>query len=363
MLKTTFRSAIVLAFAILAAASIGSAPRSIVLTPAAFADDEPGAKEDPPGKDGEEPAGKDDGEKPEAKKGGEEEGKEGKEGEEPEGKEGAGGEAGQAPGKQAKPDDVQLTPEEAKELKELDEEIKARRDVSPLEIDDKGQKFVAKEVPALSIAKPPAPKTAKKSGKSKVVVPDGSRYGFVDLAQRKKRITELYDKAVAFNEKVASLTKLKEDVRTNAEKQARMLKAQRSQFLQNFQKNRCIVEQVGDPNVFLTVQTEERKLEGGEKALREALESALKDLTITKKINDASRGKKIPGYTYLCEGEDSSKTPAVKFWLRKTYFVAPKAKGGGIILVTFTCHCPKDKFDEQTEKDFEAFIQRTQFAF
>lgn len=260
-------------------------------------------------------------------------------------------------------------PQADPELVALDGEIRELQEISLLELDTSSPKFISKDDPPFQVLRPGAspkggkPKPAPKA-KAKNVVPDGSRWGFVDFALRKKRIGTLYDKAISLYEKVAADGNRKEDDRSKAEKQFRFLKAQKNLALKNLEKARCQIELQGkEKSVWLRITTQDKPVEGGEKQLKDAMRSSLtkEGWKIIKEQPETGRGKRSPGHTFFGEVEQAQGSPeAGAIWLRQTYFMAPKKKSG-LALFIFRCQAPKDLVNEQLEKDFEAFIQQTQF--
>ena len=255
------------------------------------------------------------------------------------------------------------------ELVALEGEIRELQKMSALELDMSSPKFISKDDPPFQVLRPGASLKGGKSkpapkAKAKNVVPDGSRWGFVDFALRKKRIGTLYDKAISFNEKVAADSNRKEDDRSKAEKLFRRQKAEKNLKLKDMEKARCQIELQGkEKSVWLRITTQDKPVEGGEKQLKDAMRSSLtkEGWKINKEQPETGRGKKLPGHTFFAELDlDRGSPEEGAIWLRQTYFMVPKKKSG-LVLFIFTCRAPKDLVNEQLEKDFEAFIQQTQF--
>jgi hypothetical protein len=281
----------------------------------------------------------------------------GKEGEGEGEEEGKKGEDEKAEGKKAEKDEdgkIQLTREESEELRTL-------REPGLTELDFKKVREISKESPALMVTKPGGGKAPKvsKSAKKKVQI-DSSRWGFVDLARRKKRIEMFYDKWISVFDRAAADEKSGEKMKENAEKQGRKAKITKNNELKEFNAVRCQMELQGNPKVMLRITSEDKQVQGGEKSLRDSIRSGLEGIgfKVKKEQPETWRGGRIPGYTFIFEGQPQSATE--EYWVRKTYFLVPKAKGTS--LVTFNCQAPKKVFDEDKaiELEFEAFIRGTQ---
>jgi hypothetical protein len=290
---------------------------------------------------GNEKKAKKDSSKGEGKKAGKDEGAGGSSG----GKgddEGDGGEGYRGPGK------IELSPEEEAEVKALEEPSEA-------ELDLKSPRFVSKEPPAFVIVRPVPSKAAKKAAasakKGAPVLPDGERWGFVDMGARKKRIGSFYDKLVAHCEKVGADEKATEADKTKAEKDVRFIRAEMTRVLKDTDKIRCRVELKSNKLIGMEVHAQDYQPAGGEKALWDAMRRGLESQGLSIQADKAEKKGRVSGHTFTCKRDDQ--------WFRRSIFIVPKQRG--VSLVLLDCRAPQAEMNEQMTKDFDAFLEGTSF--
>ncbi len=244
---------------------------------------------------------------------------------------------------------LKVSKEEAQELNEL-------RTPSPLELDSSKPRFISRDIPAFAMIRPPA--IRKKQAKNFL---DGSRWGFVDFAMRKRRIETWYDKYMALLQKKMDDEKAPEEERNLARKQFVFLRAQKAKRLRELEKIRCQVELVGKENVFLQLTSQDRPPGQSEKALREQMTEFLgrSGYKVVSEKPESAWGSRVPAYTFFAEGRGSG--GGEDFWIRQTYVLVPKPRRRGVSIVTFFCQAPKSQIDDQMKREFEAFILGTRF--
>ncbi|MBI4586739.1 MAG: hypothetical protein HY717_22220 [Planctomycetes bacterium] len=291
---------------------------------------------------------------------GEEEEEEGEEGEE-------GDDEGDDDGKGEGEKKDEGKKEEVREAKP-DAELAALVRMALDELDKTSPTFTAKEIPTFEVTRAFLPEEKKSARRSKE--PPPSPWAFVNLPVRRARYAKIYDHRIAQLEKALSDAGDDEKKKEELEKQVRLFKAQKNVVLKYWEQVRCRLELIERPEeVHVTISTQSLSAEMTIRQVKEQWKQEIVNeggVTILEEKLDSSRGKKIPGVTFIYEQEDPrggprAGAPEGGAWCRRTSFIVPKSKGAGKHLITFNCRAPKARFGPALQKDFEFIIQQTRF--
>jgi len=238
---------------------------------------------------------------------------------------------------------------------------------SAKELDRSSPQVVVKEIPAFVVVRPGAGKAGKaaKPGKAsaKEVEVDGSRWGFVDMAERKKRRSAWWDQRIVPLEKQAADEQAgTAEEREAARKQSIYYKAQKAKEMKAMERTRLRIELLDNPVVFLEIHVRERPPGiGGESQIKKSVRGGIEQdgLRVESERPENWRGKKLPGHTFILGGHPSDTVSNVQ---RRTYFLVAKPRNAGSVIVFFDCYAPPKLYDAKLEKEFDAFIRGTQFA-
>ncbi len=236
------------------------------------------------------------------------------------------------------------------------------------EIDRTSPQVVVKEQPAFVVFRPGAGKSGKalKSGKASAKGPevDGSRWGFVDMAERKKRRAAWWDQMIVPSEKQAGEEQVgTEEEREAARKQAIYYKAQKAKEMKALERIRCRVELIDNAQIYLEIYTQDRPAGLGENQVTKSVRGFIEQggFSIDSERSETWRGKKTPGHTFIIAGHAQASENASSL-RRRTYFLVAKPRNAGFVIVFFDCNSPRKLYDAKLEKEFDAFIRGTQFT-
>jgi hypothetical protein len=247
--------------------------------------------------------------------------------------------------------------------------IEELKKVAPGELDQASPRFISKEPFPFMVLRPGAsPKGQKtvassRSKSAKDAAIDGSRWGFVDLAARKKRVAAYWDALTAVREKVVADEKASAEDREQARKEILRIRALKANELKTLDIP-LRLELATNSGVYLKVYVQDRP-PGGDKVIRDLMkrQMAAQGFEVSGERPETARGKRTPGYTFTAEGSpQKSDGSRETLWRRLTFFMVPKPKGNGSALLCFECYAPKAALDDQIEKELEAFIRATQFG-